>query len=382
MGIQYSIPYLLAAGVLFFLYLIEDRKLRFLTRKTAIFTAYLFLWLFIGLRGHIMSDFISYYPYFEEYPDIFSLNAKSLLNNFEPGFNIYTALFKTFCGNYFAWVAFNTLIDLLVLSWFFKRYCKSMILPLIFFVAFNGLLMEFNLYRNMKAIDLFLLSMPYLQKRRFLPYFALNLIGISFHSSAFIYLPLYFCLNLKLSKIVIWGSFMVVNLLYFINFRFISDLISHISFVRELTAYDKIIGYASSAEEFKFSVGYFERTISFIIFSLLYRSLYKQNKENNIFFNCFWIYYCSFLLFFEVSVFVERIPTLFSFSYWVLFSNVVYCRFKSSRFIEIYLALLVVMKICTSYGTITSKYQNILFNTPDFNTQRTLFLQEYRKKHR
>lgn len=116
MGIQYSIPYLLAAGVLFFLYLIEDRKLRFLTRKTAIFTAYLFLWLFIGLRGHIMSDFISYYPYFEEYPDIFSLNAKSLLNNFEPGFNIYTALFKTFCGNYFAWVAFNTLIDLLVLS--------------------------------------------------------------------------------------------------------------------------------------------------------------------------------------------------------------------------------------------------------------------------
>ena len=269
---KYSIPYLILTLILFILYLIEVKKAKFgsLSPKGAIWVAYILMWLFIGFRGHIMSDFISYYPYYIEYPDLFHLSKEDFLNTFEPGFNLYTATIHLLTDNYFIWVAINTLLDLVVLFWFFKKYCNSVILPLIFFIAFNGLLMEFNLFRNMKAFDLFLLSIPYLQNRKLVPYFILNILGITFHTSSIIYLPLYFILNHSNSKYILWGGFILANVVFIFNLGIIGSVINNLSIIQDLNAYDKITRYASRGTEFKFSIGYFERTIGFLIFTILY----------------------------------------------------------------------------------------------------------------
>ena len=323
-----------------------------------------------------MSDFISYYPFFNEYPNLLSLPNNFFQSRFEPGFLLYTATFKIICTDYFCWVAFNTLIDLLVLAWFFHRYCKSMILPLIFFIAFNGLLMEFNLYRNMKAIDCFLLSIPYLQKKRWAPYFGLNIIGFIFHSSSILYLPLYFILNAKVSKLLIWSSFIVSNIIFLSNIQIISNLINNLSFIEALNLYDQISSYGENAEQVRFSLGYVERTISFILFSILYNRLTNNNKIYYIFFNAFLLYYCCFLIFYEVRVLVERIPYLFMFSYWVLYPAILNLHFRWIPVIRIFTSFLVILKIYSSFNMKSAMYHNILFSNPDYEKSKSIVLDD------
>lgn len=190
------IPYLILVIILFCLYTLEKNPIYEGLKKRIIILAYFILLIFIGLRGHIMSDFITYYPFYENLPNIVNIEKFDFTKYpFEPGFVMYSSLVKTLFDNYFIWIFVNTLIDSLVFAYVFRRYCKSMILPLIFFVVFNGIIFEFNLYRNVKAIDCFLLSIQYVLNKKLYKYICLNLIGFLFHTSALIYLPLYFIIN-------------------------------------------------------------------------------------------------------------------------------------------------------------------------------------------
>lgn len=367
-----SIPYITLTAILFFLYLCEQKKIVCLSVKYSQWIAYTILWIYVGLRGHVMSDFISYYPFFNEYPDIFHLSYNNLVNGFEPGFNIYTAIIRTFTDNYFVWVAINTLIDFSVLAWFFRKYCYSIILPLIFFIAFNGILIEFNLYRNVKSIDLFLLSIPSLLSRNWIRYFTLNIIGVTFHSSAAIYLIMYFILAHKMSKCLVWSGFLISNLIFLFNISIVGDLINQVTFIQNLEVYDKLAGYSDNKEEYKISIGYIERTIGFLIFFCYKKKLIGQQKSNEIFLYCYWVYYVFFLIFYEVSVFVERIPILFIFSYWILYPNVIALKSKNRSLILTFICILVILKILMSYSGVNSTYQNIIFEKPNFQERKEL----------
>lgn len=377
---MFSLPYLLLTTIIFFLYLNESRKITLFTPKSARWMAYIILWVFVGFRGHLMSDFIVYYNFYnEQCPVIYNLNNHTLFN-FEPGFVVYTSIIKTIGLNYFSFIALSTLIDFIVLAWFFKRYCQSMILPIIFFIAFNGLLIEFNLLRNIKAIDLFLISFPYLQKRKFAPYLIHNLLGTLFHSSALLYIPMFFILQKKIPKWLIWGGFATANIIYLSNIHLISDLINQMSLIEGTRVYDKISAYASSAKEYKFSLGYFERTITFILFSFLYAKLIAQNKANIIFYNCYWLYYVTFLIFNEVTVFSERIPYLFMFSYWILYPEVYFLNYRYRNFVSVAITLLVILKVYTTYNMPSCKYENVLTGISDYTVRKALVIKDLKSR--
>ena len=159
----YSIPYLTIAVLLLSLSNFEWKKQ---TKKITITFVFIILLVFWGLRGHLYTDYISYYPFFQRIPDITKLNWRYIVNNeFEAGFVIYSSIIKTICPNYYFWVFVNSLIDLLILTHFFKRYSNSTLWSYIFFFGFMGLTIEINLLRNVKSIMLFLLSIPFLEKK-------------------------------------------------------------------------------------------------------------------------------------------------------------------------------------------------------------------------
>ena len=289
------------------------------------------------------------------------------------GARLYSSIVKTIIPNYFGWVFINTLIDLLVLRYVFKNYTHSQILPFLFFIAFNGLLIEFNLYRNIKAIDLFLLSLPYLQRRKILPYMILNLLGVSFHVSSLIYIPLYWLLCRRIPKVVLWSGIIVANIVFLGQISVISDFLNTLNFLQSLEFYDSFSAYAENSEKAKLlSIGYLERTFSIITFTLLYNKLIQQRDSNVIFYNCFWLYYVSFLCFYEVSVLVDRIPTLFIFSYWVLYPNVFTIKFRIRPIVVAISMLLVFLKIYTGNNEIPSKYENILFIEDNYEERKQI----------
>ena len=161
---SYSVPYLLLSLSLLFLSLNELGKLHVIDKKNSRYIAFILLLFFIGFRGHIKTDFINYYPYFNNLPIITDLKIADF-EHYDPGFVIYTSLVKTVFSDYFIWVFINTLFDLLVLYYISRLYCLSTVLLYLVLLAYWGLGIEINLFRNSKAIMLFLVSLPYLWRR-------------------------------------------------------------------------------------------------------------------------------------------------------------------------------------------------------------------------
>jgi hypothetical protein len=282
--------------------------------RWATITGFLF---FFGLRGLLLTDWMVYYPFFEKVPTIWDGGLVSAFNmdfadeyttdvsiertGMERGFIYFTLLFKSLVPNYYAWIFFNSLIDVCLLDIFIRRYSKYYVLGFIFFFVFEGIVIEVNLIRNIKAILLFLISIKYLQERRILPYMLLNILGFFFHSSAIIYLPLYFFLHKEWSKKVIWSLFVGGILLLLCRVEYLEpvlrtagDLIGgRISLMVNLYLESDL--YSGSYGLFHF--GYLERVVSFFLFMLNYDQLKEQNRDNIVFLNSYVIYFVIYFYF-------------------------------------------------------------------------------------
>ena len=377
-SLLYSFPYLAVLFMLFILWRCDQGRVRIcylLPRNICENVALFILLIFIGLRGHISSDFVSYYPWFQILPNLSKLEFNTLFDDeFEFGFILYSSVIKTIFTDYFVWVFINTLVDMLILMWAFKRYSCSVVLSFFFFVAFNGVIMEFNLYRNTKSFSLFLLSLPYLQNRKLLPYLLLNMTGCLFHISSMIYLPLYFVLYRKMSKKIIWTSYFIVNTLIFMNIHFTSDIMNLVMDVLDVDRVSrKIVGYMSNGEDLKLSFGWFERSFSFCLFMLNYDKLTALNKMNRVFCDSFFFYYISFHLFMDIQVLVERIPSLFMYSYWFLYPatlHVITTKYKN--IIVVAVMLLCFVKTTLANREIICRYDNLITGIESFEKRASI----------
>lgn len=367
-----ALPYILVTLTLLWLYANEQRRVRILPPRTAGWAAFAIIFLFIGLRGHLYSDFINYFPFYAQLPTLTHLDLSATQGYlFEPGFVVYSSLVKSLGIGYFGWVAVSALLDLWVFRLTFRRYTDSVVLPFLFFMAYNGLVIEFNLMRNAKAMDLFLLSLPYLRERKALRYMLLNLLGTTFHLSSVAYLPLYFLLHRPMRAWLRWGGIVFANVIFLGGIGFISDVVESLDIFRAMAFYEKLSGHAAhSTAGYALSFGHLERTFAIVLFTALYRRLRRQRADNLIFYNALWIYYISFLLCHEVEVLANRIPMLFAFGYWILYANVATLRFRWRQVILLIAILLALAKITTANLSPPARYENILFHSPDYNARR------------
>lgn len=371
----YSLPYVAMVSILFLLKAYGRKSF-----KLALYFTVGVLLLFIGLRGHIYTDYTNYYPFFQELPPIWDLSLTGLYNEeFESGFIIYTSLIKTIVPNYFFWVFINCLIDLSVLYWFFKRYSANPILSFILFACILGVVIEGNLYRNSKSMMLFLLSIPYLHDRKFCLYIFINFIGSFFHISSLLYIPLYFVLDRRFSVKVLWVLFALVNTLFLLKIGIAEVVFHQISVWFGIDRIvSKILAYTASAENYGLTFGYIERTFAFILFLVFYDRLQIQNSINRIFCNCFFIYYLLFYLFTDIAVITERIPLLFVFSYWVLYPNVLpLLNVRNRHMLSGFLVVFCFLKIATANADIMAMYDNLLFGIRSYEYRMSIFDRYY-----
>lgn len=371
MSYLYAVPYLVVFFILCYLYHRERKQ-----DKSAGRIAFIVLLFFVGLRGHVYSDYASYYPFFEDLPTIFDWNLDFLESeNFEVGFVLYSSFIKTLFPNYFCWVFINTLIDLLVFCYIFRKYSASVVLSFIALMTFMGLSIEFNLYRNSKALVFFLLSIPYLQKRKILAYMLLNILGSLFHISSLLYVPMYFVLTKQFPKVLIWGAFITVNILLFCQISIASklvELVTSLLGMERLTL--KLTNYLLTAEEQGITLGYLERTFSFILFALFYNRLVVDRECNKIFLNSFFFYYILLLLFSDVAVFATRIPLLFVFSYWLLYPNTLsVIQKKGNRYILFSLFFVLCFFEISRNNHIMKMYDNLLWGILPYEERLVIF---------
>ncbi|MBT2622924.1 EpsG family protein [Chryseobacterium sp. ISL-6] len=349
----------------------------------------LIFFVFFGFRGYLDTDFAVYYPLYETAPTLsdtrgvtqfFSSVNEDYLLKVEPGFKVILILLKSISSDYFLLQIVSSLIDVLLLNYFFRKYSPQYILGFIMFFIFSGLVIEINLLRNSKAIFLFIYSLKYIKERNAAKYFICNGIGLLFHSSAIFYFPLYFFLHKKFLPAFVWGAFILGNILYLGQIKFITPIVLALgklfggfySIMAE--AYSKSSLYSSG---YGITIGYLEKVLTFIIFYTSYDKIgnyIKDEKLLNIFFNLLFLFTMTYLFLSEYSVLIDRMTTLFAVSYWILYP---YFYATLSRVFKMtftfVLLLFGVLKMYKSNNFIIRNYENILWDKPSISRAYYIF---------
>lgn len=376
---SYTFPYLIAflyyVSLMFYEFILINQKRDILWIR--VFCGIGFLFLF-GLRGYVLEDWVNYYDFFLNLPTLFDSNIDTFLSQIggsgmEVGFVFYTTLVKTISPNYHVWIFISTLIDFLILDFFFYKYSKYYAMSFVLFFAFLGIGLEINVMRNMKAIMLFLLSVPFIEQRKFIKFFFLNTLGFLFHVSSTIYFILYFFIYKHFSKTFIWSLWIICNLVFLLHIPFVRPLLNVVSAVLGgriayvIDLYTSVLAYSDVS--YGLSVGFIERNLGYVLTALFYNKLYCNNPSNRIFANLFFVYFAIFFCFSEIAVLSERIAGLFVCSYWILYPNMYNC-FKLIGNKVVFLSgvlVLCILKIITSTNLIVYKYDNLLWGieTPE-----------------
>lgn len=276
---------------------------------------------FLGLRGFIGWDWWAYYPSYNNLPGGFS---------YEIGYEIWSNIFYKTGLSYHHFTFINTVADILILAYVLKKYSKYPIFSMFLFLAVQGLSFEVDLLRNAKAVLLFIISIQFIKERKIIPFLILNILGITFHMSSVIYLPMYFILNRNYSRKIILPLIILGNIYYLFDAKIFIHILEYMSSVLPATVSGKIAGYLSIIpQNYKLPIGtlYFERLVTFImVFFFLHKENGHREKENPyslIMENSFYIFYLIFLFTSEFFIASTRIGILFIYANWFLWGDII-----------------------------------------------------------
>lgn len=345
--------------------------------KYIIFLSFLY---FFCCRAYIAADWLSYYPFFERAPTLFdgSQNIHKFLQNsiFEKGYAFYNVVLKTICSNYLFLQFVSAFLDFIVLHHFFKQYIpRHYILGWALYLIFQGYVFEIIILRNAKSIMFFLISIKYINQKKPLKYFGLNFLGFLFHTSSIIYFPLYFLGRLKRKPKIEIFLFIFGNIVYLLNIQWIKEILINGLPILNGRLKSMLNIYLTSdkySSAYGLTIGYLERSLSFI---LLYRYSFKLIKENSnfrIFWYLFLMYIFTYLFLSEIYILLERIPNLFVCSYWILYSHFYGSLKKRKK--RIFVCIFVVYGILKIMSLMNAKwafYENFLFfySNPSYRKQ-------------
>jgi hypothetical protein len=384
-SLKYSIPYisLIIFYILLFFteYLVRKQDTHSLLKNQIIRLLSIGgLLFFFGLRGFVGWDWTIYYPGFDTVPPLYKLTAGFFADTrFEYGFVTYFSAIKTIWNNYHFFIFINTLIDLLIIRELFKQYSKtSFSMSCLLFIIMGGFYLETDLIRNAKSIMIFLLSIKYLQERKILPYFILNLIGCMFHISAVIFLPLYFFIHKMIPKKIVLTIFISGLIIFILQIEYVSPILNEIAtalgekFTIILGKYLRTNQYSTA---YGYTIGFVERVVTSGLIIYYYDAIIKQNRHNILFINSYILFFFFFFFFAEIRIIPIRVGGLFYFSYWILYPaiyNAIQKRNNRIIFIS-YIFCYSLIKIAGMTDNILYRYVNVLLSADSVEARLRIF---------
>ena len=316
---------------------------------------------FLGLRGFIGWDWWAYYPSYNNLPGGF---------NYEIGYEIWSNIFYKIGLSYHHFTFINTVADILILAYVLKKYSKYPIFSMFLFLAVQGLSFEVDLLRNAKAVLLFIISIQFIKERKIIPFLILNILGMTFHISSIIYLPMYFILNRNYSRKIILPLIILGNIYYIFDTKIFIHILEYMSSVLPAAVGGKITSYLSIIpQNYKLPIGtlYFERLVTFImVFFFLHKEKNHREKENPyslIMENSFYIFYLIFLFTSEFFIASTRIGILFIYANWFLWGDII----ENLRDTKIKAAVFIIAVLIGG---------NRIYNHFDFNGNKILYRYE------
>ncbi|MEG2124701.1 MAG: EpsG family protein [Hydrogenoanaerobacterium sp.] len=215
----------------------------------------------------------SYLPYFEQVCsggwEFITGDANMFKTEFGYGFLNYII---SFFGNTQMTFAFGiALVCIGLTAVFLWKYSPSVWMSMFVFISFGFFGYTLCTLRHQIAICIFMFALPYLQKKKLVPYVLIVLLSATFHKSMLVLIPVYFLAQLPLNKISL--SIYGVGTLLFVLF---SEPI--IAFVTKYVYTDYQVGtYYTMGRDLQTG---FVPILLFLVVYLLRGKLLERNPQN------------------------------------------------------------------------------------------------------
>lgn len=164
--------------------------------------------LFAGLRGNIEPDYSNYHDIFN-----FSRLKYSIDSGVEYGYYLMNKVILTL-GLSFQVVIFTmAVLSIGSKVLFFQKYSPNLGLSVLIYYSSMFFLFDFIAIRQALALSIFMFSIPFISKRKFLPFLILMLLASQVHISALLLIPGYFLFNRKFSEKVLFAILIVCSII-------------------------------------------------------------------------------------------------------------------------------------------------------------------------
>lgn len=191
---------------------------------------------FVGLRSYYVgNDTIGYINRFfvlrnYSYADIASFDYRDI------GYFYFVKTIGLFTSSPTIFLFITSFVSLIGVFVTAHRYSEYPILVLFFFITLGNFLFVFTGIRQAIAMSICLLSLPYIEKRKVVPFVLIVLLASGIHHSAIIFLPTYFLSQRKINSNNLILTVVVTVIAYF----FYDNL---------LQVANDIVGYSYGVEE-------------------------------------------------------------------------------------------------------------------------------------
>lgn len=292
---------------------------------------FIILFIFIGFRAYVFSDWSHYKLGFDTIESLGNLIIGNRVGYYDQrfhydfGYKIYEAIIKTVTDNYFYFIILDSFIDILILSFVFFKYLKNPIFGFLFFISFHGLWIEMDLMRNSRAIYLFLLSLNYLKKNRKIKYVTLNILGSIFHITSIIYIAGITFLRIKIKKSIYIYTLIILFILMELRISILKNTILFISNNVSLPFLYKVNFYLNDSRwgsiNYLSTIKKVEIIILIFVLFLYDNKIKKETYLGQILINITVSYLIIYLIAWDIKVFTERLSVLFVCFYWFLLAD-------------------------------------------------------------
>ena len=177
---------------------------------------------------------------------------------------------------------------------------------------------------------------------------------------------------------LIWTLFIIGNLIYLFQIPYLSKILLSVGSI--LGGRINALPYFYMADSHfgvgaGITIGYIERTISFILLALYYQK--SRNSFTQVYVNMFFIYAFIYLYCSEFSIITLRVPLLFVFSYTIIYPQIFACitSLKTKRCFLVVFVLYSVLKLAESNNEIFSRYDNLLFGIEKYEEREKILRQ-------
>lgn len=283
--------------------------------KYLYFIATLILIFFAGLRFDTGWDYKGYHYYYDLIPTIEQLPGdvdvfRSIY--FEPGFKILMSFAKTLGLNFYGFQFFVSALCVLLLTKAIRKEQSKLLFVFIYFSTCY-LFLNMSVIRQGVAVAMLYLAVSVLFEGKKKTSIIYLLIGVLFHFSLVVMIPIFFIADKeKISNRILYIFVIAAVIVYVIQLHWLKTTFSIVSSAFPHDIAFKINTYLDSDRFGKnrdIGFGVVEKIVTFLV--LLYINRHKDDKHNFILLRFFVFYMVIYFAFYEITVLYDRLRLYF-----------------------------------------------------------------------